>query len=140
MADPQVFTAQQAAVVAAVRAAVGARFRPQGRQVGTGLDCVGVALLAAAAAGRCVHVEPYVMGGDHAARIVPALTAIGCRPVACAEPGDLMLIAPTPRQRHLAVRTPLGVVHAHAGLRRVVEGPLDPGWVVLGSWRLPEGH
>jgi hypothetical protein len=140
MAELADVTAHQAVVVAAVRAAVGTRFRPQGRQVGIGLDCVGVALLAAAAAGQRVTVEPYALGGDNAARVVPALLAIGCRRVACAEPGDVILIAPTARQRHLAISTPIGVVHAHAGLRRVVEGPIDPDWVVMGAWRFPEGN
>lgn len=137
MSDGGAVAAQQLAIVAAVQAAVGTRFRPQGRKVGVGLDCVGVALLAAAAAGRRVHVGAYALGGDHAAGIGPALIDAGCCPVAPAAPGDLLLVAPTPRQRHLAVVTPAGVVHAHAGLGRVVEGPLDPDWIVLGAWRLP---
>ena len=52
-------------------------------------------------------------------------------------PGDILVIAPAPGRRHLAVVVPGGVVHAHAGLGRVVEGPLDPAWVVIGAWRLP---
>lgn len=126
-----------AAIVAAVRAAVGTRFRPQGRVPGVGLDCVGVALLAARTTGIEVCAEPYALGGDHDGRIETVLDAIACRPVEVAVPGDLLLLAPTPRQRHLAVVTPAGVVHAHAGLGRVVEGPLDPAWTILGAWRLP---
>jgi hypothetical protein len=51
--------------------------------------------------------------------------------------GDLLVIAPAPRRRHLAVVTPAGIVHAHAGLARVVEGPIDPAWSIIGAWRLP---
>lgn len=137
MAAEGALTARQVAIVAAVRAAVGTRFRPLGRRVGVGLDCVGVALIAAAAAGNALRTEPYVLGGDHDGKIEPVLRAVGCQPVARAAPGDLLLVAPTLRQRHLAVATPAGIVHAHAGLGRVVEGPLDPDWIVLGAWRLP---
>lgn len=126
-----------AAIVEAVRAAVGTRFRAQGRLSGVGLDCVGVALLAAQAAGVAVKAESYALGGDHAGRIEAAMMALACRQVADPLPGDLLLLAPLPRQRHLAVVTPAGVVHAHAGLGRVVEGPIDPEWTILGAWRLP---
>lgn len=138
MGQADVLTLRQAAMVAAVRAAVGTRFRAQGRLPGVGLDCVGVALLAAAAGGGRILPEAYALGGDHAGRIEPVLAAVGCRPVASAAPGDVLLIAPTARQRHLAVVTPTGVVHAHAGVGRVVEGPLDPGWTILGAWRLSD--
>ena len=126
-----------AAIVAAARTAVGTRFRPQGRLPGVGLDCVGVAMLAAEAAGVTPRIEAYVLGGDHDGKVEAVLAALGCRAVSWAVPGDLLLLAPTPRQRHLAVVTPAGVVHAHAGLGRVIEGPLDPEWTILGAWRLP---
>ena len=125
-------------IVAAVRACVGTRFRSHGRKPGLGLDCVGVALVAAAAAGMGAVVVPaYALGGEHEAGMVDFLAEVGCRPVVVAEAGDLLVIAPSERQRHLAVKTPAGVVHAHAGLGRVVEGPIDDDWALLGAWRLP---
>jgi len=66
------------------------------------------------------------------------IAAAGCRRVAIAAPGDLLAVAPSPGRRHLAVVTGTGIVHAHAGLGRVVEGPLDPGWIIVAAWRLPE--
>jgi murein DD-endopeptidase / murein LD-carboxypeptidase len=126
------------AIVAAVRAAVGTSFRPQGRTPGLALDCVGVALLAARAAGVDPGIPPaYAIGGDNKGRVEPMLAALGLVAVTTAAPGDLLLIAPSPRHRHLAVVTPTGVVHAHAGLGCVVEGPLDPAWTVIGVWRFP---
>lgn len=126
------------AMVAAVRACVGTRFRAQGRTPGLGLDCVGVVLVAAAAAGMGgIDPAAYALGGDHADRIEPILVGFGCQPVAVPESGDVLVVAPADWQRHLAVMTPSGVVHAHAGLGRVVEGPLDPGWIITGAWRLP---
>ena len=104
---------RRAAAVAAARACVGTRFRPQGRVPGLGLDCIGVAVAAA-------------RGGDHDGAVEPVLIAMGCRRVARARPGDVILYAPAPGQRHLAVLAGPDLVHAHAGLGRVVEGPADP--------------
>jgi lipoprotein Spr len=129
---------RNAAIVAAARACIGTRFRAQGRLPGIGLDCVGVALVAATAAG-VVYVPPaYALGGDHEAALDGLIAAAGCRRVATAAPGDLLAVAPSPGRRHLAVVTATGVVHAHAGLGRVVDGPLDPGWIIVAAWRLPE--
>lgn len=125
-------------IVAAVRACVGTRFRPQGRLPGLALDCVGVVLVAAKAAGIDMAAVPaYVMGGDREHEIDDALAAAGCFPVGEACAGDILVIVPALRRRHLAVVTPAGVVHAHAGLGRVVEGPIDPAWKIAGAWRLP---
>lgn len=132
--------ANAAAIVAAARACVGTAFRAQGRLPGTGLDCVGVALVALAAAGRGGWRPPaYSLGGDHAGMVDDGPSAIGCRRVERAAPGDLLVLAPAAGRRHLAIVTPAGVVHAHAGLGRVVEGPVDPAWTIVAAWRLPEG-
>lgn len=126
------------AIVAAARSCVGTSFRSQGRSIGLGLDCIGVALIAASASGLGPFVAPtYAMGGDHEAEIDAALARLGCAAVACAEAGDILVCAPAPKRRHLAVVTSSGAVHAHAGLGRVVEGPIDPGWSIVGAWRLP---
>jgi cell wall-associated NlpC family hydrolase len=125
-------------IVAAVRACVGTRFRAQGRVPGLGLDCVGVVLVAAAAAGlEGIKAPAYSLGGEHETALENALAAAGCRPVAKAMDGDVLVLAPAEQRRHAGVVTPAGIVHAHAGLGRVVEGPIDPDWNVVGAWRLP---
>lgn len=125
------------AIVAAARRCVGTRFRPQGRTPGVALDCIGVALVAAHGGGVGFVVPPYRLGGDGEAALDAGLAAQGCVAVERAAPGDLLVIAPAPGRRHLGIVTGRGVVHAHAGLGRVVEGPLDPDWVAVGTWRLP---
>lgn len=126
------------AIIAAVRACIGTRFRAQGRLPGLGLDCVGVVLVAAAAAGLNVAPPPvYALAADDIARLDHALADAGCQRVAAALAGDILVFAPTPRRRHLGVVTAAGMVHAHAGLGRVVEGPIDPDWPIVGQWRLP---
>lgn len=126
------------AAVAAARAGVGTRFRPQGRRVGLGLDCIGVALLAAAGAGVTPGPVPaYALSGDHAALLAGAMQALGCRRVRRAQPGDLIEYALTPQHRHLAVQAQAGIIHAHAGLGCVVEGPAPAEWPVAACWALP---
>lgn len=125
--------------MAAVRGCVGTQFRAQGRLPGVGLDCVGVVLVAAAAAGCRADAPAYALGGEHGGVIEAGLMAAGWTQVAVARPGDVLVMAPVSGRRHLGVVTPSGMVHAHAGLGRVVEGPIDPAWVVLGTWRLAGG-
>lgn len=128
---------QSAAIVAAARSCVGTRFRVQGRMPGVGLDCIGVALVAAAAVGiRCVTPR-YAIGGDGEAALDVALAALGCMAIELPEAGDLVVVAPAPNRRHLGIATSLGMIHAHAGLRRVVEAPVDPCWARVGTWRFP---
>lgn len=129
-----------ARIVEAVRGCIGARFRPQGRDRDHGLDCIGVAMIAARAAGVDLRSPPYRLGGDHEAVLDIALAAAGLQRLTIPLPGDLLAVAPTACRRHLAIVTDRGVVHAHAGIGRVVEAPIDPAWTLVGAWRLPEGE
>lgn len=121
-------------VVARARACVGARFRPQGRSISDGLDCIGLAGIAFA-----VETMPrdYALRGGTSARVAAGAVAAGLRPIdpLAAEAGDLLMVEAGPRQFHLLVRTDAGFIHADARLRRVVEVPGPPPWPVLGAWR-----
>lgn len=112
------------------RALVGTRFRAQGRGEG-GLDCVGLILATFA-------ISPADVRRDYQLRGVPfdevriSLERFFRRlPKTHQRTGDVLLLAAGPDQPHLAVRTKLGFVHAHAGLRRVVETPGTPEWPLL---------
>jgi hypothetical protein len=119
---------------ARARAFVGTRFRPQGR-TGDGLDCVGLVLATYEIPAEGVRRD-YALRGDHRLEAERTLGAYFRRvPKKDARPGDFMLMAVTDDQLHLAVRTEAGFVHAHAGLRRVVETPGEPDWPVLGVYR-----
>ena len=124
--------------MAAARAGVGTRFRAQGRHVGLGLDCIGVALLAAAGARVMLPAVPaYALSGDHERLLADSLTALGCRRVRSARPGDLIEYCLAPGHRHLAVLSETGIIHAHAGLGRVVEAPPPAEWQPVACWALP---
>lgn len=117
---------------ARARALVGTRFRAQGRSV-AGLDCVGVI---AATFGLEGVRRDYALRGDHHAAMEQALGEHFRRvPATQLRVGDAMLLRASADQLHLAVRTDAGFVHAHAGIRRVVETPGMPEWPLLGVYR-----
>jgi len=128
------------AMVAAARGCVGARFRLQGRDPATGLDCLGVVLIALAAGG-CVVVAPrdYALSGNSLVdRLEAGLRAAGCGPAPCCQAGDVILFEPAPGQAHLGVASLRGVIHAHLGVGSVVESPPDPTWLWRSIWRYGE--
>lgn len=116
------------------RALIGTRFRLQGRGA-EGLDCVGVAVAAFDVPIEGVRRD-YRMRGNHEAELRSSLARHFRRLSATRiRPGDLMLMRVSDEQLHLGVRTAAGFVHAHAGLRRVVETPGMPQWPLLGTYR-----
>jgi len=116
---------------------VGVPFRLHGRCEMTGLDCVGLAALAVARAGGPVAALPgYQLRGTRVASAVRALQAAGFAPVEEVSPGALLLADSGPMQLHLMVGTARGLVHADAGLGRVVLMPFPAPWPILGRWRL----
>ncbi|WP_336965411.1 peptidoglycan endopeptidase [Sphingobium aquiterrae] len=123
-------------IAAAARQLVGVPFRLHGRSAEAGVDCVGLVLLAMAAAGR-LRAEPgrYGLRGGDAETFAGWMKAAGLRRVRKGRPGDLMLVRPGPAQFHLMICVEGGTVHAHAGLRRVVEMPGAPPWPIIGRWR-----
>ena len=120
-------------IVAAARALLGIRFRPQGRSAPTGVDCVGVVALAVGA-GRVPR--DYALRGGSPERLAAELEAAGLRRVGAPRAGDVLVMAAGPGQLHLGVFTGTGLVHGDAGLRRVVERPAPLPWPIIHIWRL----
>ncbi len=119
---------------------MGTRFRAQGRGPGVGLDCLGLVIVAGAVAGvRLPDEAGYSLRGEELGRLDLAI-AEAMVPVERAEAGDVLLFEPGPEMRHLGVWTGSSLIHAHAGLRRVVEGPVDPAWRLIGAYRFHDGH
>jgi cell wall-associated NlpC family hydrolase len=118
--------------VAAARAVLGVPFRLHGRDPATGLDCVGLAALALEAARRVP--TGYGLRFSDEREIAMRLQAAGLVAVDDVRCGDLLLLRPGPGQLHFAIQSGGGMIHADAGLRRVVERPELP-WPVIGRWR-----
>jgi cell wall-associated NlpC family hydrolase len=125
-------------LAAAAESLVGVPFRFRGRDPATGLDCVGLVAAALEAAGLPVPpIATYAMRQrDYSPQLA---AATGCFDDAegAPEPGDLLLFRPGPAQVHLAVAAAGGtLVHAHAGLGKVVATPPPCPWPIERHWRL----
>lgn len=129
------------ALAIAARGLVGASYRHNGRDPATGLDCLGVLGAALSAIG---WAAPLPVRNTMLRRGDPNVAAIarGCGLVEASgavAPGDVLLVRCSPLQLHVLVAMGAdSFVHAHAGLRRVVLGPCDPAWPIVGHWRI--GH
>ncbi len=128
-----------AALARAAQALVGTKFRLHGRDPATGLDCIGVFTAALAGIGRTAPIPAgYTLKLRNFEAWLPEPAACGFAATQDAIiPGDVLLLELGPCQQHLAITTGGGrFIHAHAGLRRVIEscGPL-PG-PVRRQWRI----
>lgn len=52
--------------------------------------------------------------------------------------GDILILNVAPFQIHVAIDAGDGIVHAHAGLGRVVRMALPDDWRTLERWRVPD--
>ncbi len=132
---------RSSAVVERARLALGARFRPQGRSPDEGLDCVGLAAFAFAADGAGVPRDYALRGGRPT--LASELAGHGLVRVdgGALRPGDLAVFTAGPGQLHLAIVGEGTLIHADAGLRRVVERPMPAPWPLASLWRArPEGE
>ena len=127
-------------IVAAARGWLGTRWHHQGRLKGVGVDCAGLIV--------CVGKELGLTSFD--------TTGYGHRPdsreleeichtnmkaiaIAKARAGDVLLIEVDKMPQHLAFKTDIGMIHAFAPLRRVVEHRIDEDWQarVVAAFKMP---
>jgi cell wall-associated NlpC family hydrolase len=119
------------------RSLLGTQFRLHGRDPASGLDCVGlIALvhnrLAFAPTGYALRNS---CGDQWQALLDAAFTR---RWSNVPQPGDVIVTAPAPNQQHLGIWTGASLIHAHAGLRKVVETPGAVDAPIIGIWFAPE--
>lgn len=127
----------------AALALVGTPFRLHGRDPALGLDCVGLLEAAAASCGKTIRLpNSYALRSRRLPRPdapSPDAIAASLSLQAASEParaGDVLLLRPGPCQHHLAIALgELRIVHAHAGLRKVVAGDRPEAWPLAGHWR-----
>jgi len=127
------------ALARAVESYVGAWFRLHGRDPRTGLDCLGLVLVAMRDIGRPVRMPvSYGLRNLDPGRFLRLPAAAGLvEATAPLEPGDVLMLEPGPAQLHVAIAAVGGgIIHAHAGLRRVVRTPSPLPWPLVGQWRL----
>jgi cell wall-associated NlpC family hydrolase len=141
--DQCIWDGRGAGIWNAAAGLIGVRFRLHGRDVASGLDCVGLVVLAMARAGvelRCVPDRYALRGGDATAMADWIAQAGLCR-VAKWQTGDMLFCDMGGGQHHVMIGGrgkadgAGATIHAHAGLRRVVMSPGAPGGTVLSAWR-----
>lgn len=129
-----------AQVASAAREWIGTPWHHQGRLKGVGVDCAGLVLGVAhglglsdfAFTGYGHRPDPDVLGGFCRNMMAPVL-------ISDARLGDVLLINVDRVPQHLAIFTDLGMVHAFAPLRRVVEHRIDEDWSarIVAAFRMP---
>jgi cell wall-associated NlpC family hydrolase len=114
------------------RTLIGTPFRLHGRDRAHGIDCVGLV----AVSHNCPDLAPtgYTMRNSENARWLALLDKDLCRRAGAMRPGDLVMMIAGPAQLHLGIFSGNGLIHADAGLRRVVETPGPLRWPVIGIW------
>jgi len=123
----------------AALALMGSPFRLHGRDPATGLDCVGLVFASLAAIGRR-PVAPRGYGLRNLS--IDQWLDLAERSGLERAPGpvgadEVLLVALGYGQHHLMITTGRDeVVHAHAGLRRVVSHRLDPDSAIGAKWRV----
>lgn len=129
-----------ARIIACARTFVGVRFAHQGRSPATGLDCLGLLMVSAEAAGiRLQGLRPLALDdrqyGTRPDTVhLQAMLEQHLQRVEYPAIGDVLLLRVDGRPQHLAlvsdypVEGELGMIHAYAVARRVVEHRLDATW------------
>ncbi|QFT76147.1 NlpC/P60 family protein [Erythrobacter sp. THAF29] len=123
----------------AAAAMIGRPFRLYGRNPETGLDCVGLVAASLKAIGRNPSIpRGYTLRSTSIAKWQACFERSGFDPVDGEfRSGDLLVTRPGAIQHHLMIaQTPDTVIHAHAGLRRVVRQPLAHDIIRVAHWRL----
>lgn len=118
---------------AAAVACCGTRYQHQGRLPGVGLDCIGLAVCAARAAGVIVDDQSGYARLPSADDLTRAIDA-HCYRIRLSEinVGDIIAFAWVEEPQHVAIvcsTSPyVEIVHAHAIARKVVRHIFDDGW------------
>ncbi|MEL7690277.1 NlpC/P60 family protein [Citromicrobium bathyomarinum] len=116
----------------------GTPFRLQGRDPAHGLDCIGLVLVSLARIGIELHLPADYRPRRRRFEIPDAAlqrAGLASAPAPYVA-GDILLLRTAPVQVHLGIVRDAGwVIHAHAGLGRVVAQPLSESWAVAAAWR-----
>jgi cell wall-associated NlpC family hydrolase len=109
---------------------LGARFRLQGRDPATGLDCVGLIVWCAQVCGLTVSHQPAYTLTSRPDALLRELEATGFQrqEKLLPTPGDVIVFNMDNALNHVAIATRNGMTHADMRFRRVVSHRIDDVW------------
>jgi len=130
-------------IVRIARECVGTDFKHQGREIGLGLDCVGLLLAVADRLGLTgVDFPGYyrVPDGTLEEKLAASLWRVDRECIHCHMPGDILCFRIQNQPQHVAIRTDYGIVHALAHTKSVQETSYDEAWRkrLVSVWEWPE--
>ncbi len=127
--EEQAGTERTRIIISAARACLGTPFIHQGRVPGVGLDCAGLIVIAARAAGITLHTPhayAYPAAGDQVVDYLGRQLA----PASCVIAGTVLLFRLGGQPQHLALATSDStMIHAYAPAGRVVETTIGTAWL-----------
>ncbi len=122
-------TAPAETMIAAARACLGTPFHHQGRKPGSGLDCIGLVVVALRAAGLVVQDRTGYGQRPDGHMLVQALLEHGAVPANGISPGCVLLFRYDRQPQHVALATGIGtMIHSFAPAGQVVETAIGPYW------------
>lgn len=119
-------------VIAAARACIGTPFRHQGRLPGVGLDCAGLGIVAAKAAG--IEIKdfagyPRTPFDGMLKKMFDEQNGLQKIGINDAAPGDVLLMRISSAPQHVAILSHNGfMIHAYQGVGKAVEQRIDDVW------------
>jgi cell wall-associated NlpC family hydrolase len=125
----------RADVIAEARRWKETRWHHQGRN-SAGIDCIGLVIMVSHALGLSdFDITDYARQPDP--KMMRGLLAAHMDPIAKPEPGDVLLMRFEKEPQHVAILTDIGIIHAYAQARKVVEHRLDSLWRsrIVGAYR-----
>ena len=141
-------------IIAQARTLIGVRFLHQGRDAAHGVDCLGLLLVVAAKLDiRFAKKHPFEIDVPNYRTkpdtdFLQAQLARFLQPISLIDlqPADIVLLEIDGSPQHLAllsdypVRGELGMIHAHAVARKVVEHRYDAQWrkATRAAYRMPQ--
>lgn len=116
-------------MIATARACLGTPFHHQGRTPGVGLDCIGLIVVAARAAGIVIEDRTDYDRRPDGQDLLAALRAHGLTPAESCAAGDILLFRYDRQPQHVALATGTdSMIHSFAPARAVVETAIGDYW------------
>lgn len=129
-------------IVDTARQYLGVKWKHQGRNPESGLDCLGLIVQVAKDLGMNPH-DPvdYTKAPDGKRLMAELNTQLTL--VINYQVGDILLMRMGTNPQHLAIVTETGgIIHSYANIRKVVEHPLDDEWKrkIVAAFAVPDAE